>query len=82
MSLWAAVFIIPFAMFFRGREEVPELPIPSEGIGAAENVVDSDIEVTVNIDGKVETLPLFLLKCVVFGGKFVITQFCTARSYL
>ena len=58
VSLWAAVFIIPFAMFFRGREEVPELPIPSEGVGVAEDVVDSDIEVTVNIDGKVETLPL------------------------
>ncbi len=57
--LWAAVFIIPLlTVSMKENSEIPVLPLPSEGITPTLNGEDSEIEVTVNCGGEIETLAL------------------------
>jgi len=55
LVVWCLLFLIPLIVVSRA-EEIPMLPIPSEGVG--ENVVDGDITVTLLRDGKVEKIAL------------------------
>ncbi len=56
-GVWFAVFFIPFVGVSKKGNDIPPLPIPSEGIGGG-GETDSAVTVTLYRDGKVETLPL------------------------
>ena len=56
-GVWFAVFLIPFIGVSKRENDIPPLPIPSEGIGGG-GETDSAVTVTLNRGGEIEKLPL------------------------
>ncbi len=56
-AVWLSVFFIPFIGVSKAENDVPPLPIPSEGIGGGSET-DSSVTVTLSRGGEVETLSL------------------------